>query len=373
MLKPNFFTKTKELTRHNLEFELHQKGYNEYDLARYYITGFKKFNEMIKSDLRTDDLNNSLIVRIQNNKMIISDFGYKIGMNIYNYLLEKHYNGDPTKFINVLHQIRCDFNLDNLNALPKTQRSKIIEPVKYNEIIKDSSLPVKIEVKRKRINNKLVWTDKDIAYWDSYGIPISKVEEKGIAPLEKFWITNFNKDGLPRMYNVKEELCYVYPFFKNSEGLFMYKIYMPLGYKENMDFRWVSNVNKKVIQNLKFIPKSGDLLIIQSSYKDIMLMETLQSGLNIIAPNGEGIWFDDNVWLDLRKNWKKIVLFANNDFDKKDNPGKVFAERHSSLYNIPYVCTPDGTASDISDFYKNYGEIETKQFLKETLHRINLL
>jgi len=372
MFKLNVSKIRKKLTRANIEKELELQGWNEFDLASHYIKGFKAFNQSITSDLRSDDKNKSLIARIQNNKLSISDFGYKTGMNIYNYLLEKHFMGMDSSFINVLNMIRNDFKLENIERLDRT-KSKI-KPFKHNKVIKNTSLSVKIEVKRRRNSKgKIQWNKKDIEYWNSFGISISKLEEKGIAPLEMFWVTNFNKDGIRIPYNVKNELCYVYPFFRNKDGFFMYKIYLPKGFRGDPDFKWISNVNKKVIQNIQHIPKSGDLLIIQSSYKDIMLMEEINPNLNIIAPNGEGIWFKEEVWNILRRRWKNIILFANNDFTKEKNPGLVFARRHSKKYNIPFICTPDNTASDISDFYKDFGETKTKELIEQYLDNINLI
>ena len=192
-------------------------------------------------------------------------------------------------------------------------------------------------------------------------------------PLSTFWITNYNKGGIRVKYDVTNELAYVYPFFKDDYGHLMSKISLHYGYKGNLNFKWISNVNKGVIQNIESIPKKGDLLIIQSSYKDICTMEILNKELNVIAPNGEGIWFDDDTWKELRKNWRSIVLFANNDFEKKDNPGLAFAKKHSLKYNIPFISTQNFTTSDISDFYKKYGFRATKKFLNKTLDTINTL
>lgn len=357
----------KQLNKINIEFELNKKGYNLYDIAKYYISGFKGFNIDIKSDLRENDKKNSLRTRIQDNKLIISDFGFKTSMSIYDYLMEKYH----CSYKQSLNIVRNDFRLDNIAQLDNIKNIKI--PEKHYEIIKNTSMAVKIEVKRSRKNHKIHWSKKDIEYWSQYGISIKKLEEKGIAPLDKFWITNFSKSDIRQCFNVINELCYVYPFFRSKEGFFMYKIYMPNGYKGNLNFRWISNVNKKVIQNIEYIPKSGDLLLIQSSYKDIMLLEELNDTLIIIAPNGEGMWFEDYKWEELKKNWKRIVLFGNNDSDKRNNPGLEFARRHSERYHIPFVCTPNNTASDISDYYKAYGKEKTLIFLNKILDNINLI
>lgn len=363
-----------ELTKENVEKELKKKGYNDYDLAAYYIPNFKNFNYPVKSDLREDDHNNSLIARMQGGKLQISDFGYKTGMSIYGYLLEKYHNGITDHFPKVLDRIRSDFRLDltKYNYLD-IFKPKFKKPKKYGKSFSNTSLPVKIEVKRQRVDGKIYWSKEDINYWNSFGISITKLNEKKIAPLDYFWITNYNKNGIRKTYNVRKQLCYVYPFYRNKNGFFMYKIYLPNGLNGNKDIRWISNVNKKVIQNIENIPTSGDLLIIQSSYKDIMLLEELDSNIYSIAPNGEGYFFEDNEWFNLRKSWKKIIYFANNDSHKKDNPGLKFARRYTEKYRIPFVSTPDNTTSDITDYYKKYGIEETKRFLNYTMSIINLL
>lgn len=361
------------LNKTNVEKALSDKGYNAYDLAKHYITGFPNFNVKFRSSLREDDTKDSMIVIIRNNKIVISDFGYKTGLTIYDYLVEKFFSNKADGFMYALNLIKQDFQLNTICSYKSHNAKKIFLPKQYNNYVRSCDLPVKIEVKRTRINENLIWSKADINYWNQYGIPISKLEEKGIAPLSKFWITNFNKDGIKKEYNVQNELCYVYPFFRNEAGFYMYKIYLPFGYKGNKDMKWISNVNKKVVQNLKFIPKSGDLLIVQSSYKDAILMELLLEILNVVAPNGEGIWFDEEMWNVLKKNWKRIVIFGNNDFDKKGNPGLNMARRHSLKHNVPFVCTPDDTASDISDYYKKFGRFQTEQFLKQILEYINLI
>jgi len=369
----NFKTLKKDLTKENIELELKRNGYNEYDLARYYISGFKKFNEHMKSDLRDNDKNNSMICRVRGNKLCISDFGYRVGMDIYGYLMDKLYNNSKDSFRLVLDTIRQDFRLDNILPLPKAKTSLREFPIKYNEEVVNSDLPVKIEVKRRKFEGNLHWTYQDEEYWESFGISIKKLEEKGIAPLETFWITNYNKDGVRREYNLGYDLGFVYPFYRNSKGNFMYKLYLPLGFKGNKDFKWISNVNKKVVQNYQFLPKTGDLLILQSSFKDIMVMEELFPGLNIISFNGEGIWCENFVWEELKNRFSKQVLFANNDYTKKNNPGLTMARKHCLKYNIPFVCTPDGTTSDISDYYKKYGKEETIKFLNQVFYNINLI
>lgn len=366
----------KSLSTKNINNSLKDKGYNQFDLAAYYITGFKGLGKPINSDLRSNDKNGSLHTKVgKYGDILVSDFGLKIGMTIFEYIAIKYFGESKLDYIKGLDKIRIDYNLTDLvtASFNSNRTIKNIIPKQHKIEISTNSLSTKIEVKRARINGKINWKKQDIKYWNQFGITTKKLEEKGIMPLDAFWITNYNKGGNRNKFDITNELCYVYPFFRDDYGHFMYKIYLPLGYKGNLNFKWISNVNKSVVQNFEFIKQKGDLLIIQSSYKDICCIEILNPKLNIIAPNGEGIWFNNEVWQQLQKNWKNIILFANNDFEKDNNPGLTFARNHSLKYNIPFICTPDNTASDISDYYKLYGEEKTKLFLKDSLNNINTL
>jgi len=351
----------KSLTIDNINAELKNKGYNEFDVLSFYMKGFKSIGKPINSDLRDNDKNASLHTKIINGRIIISDFGLKTGMSVYDYIALKYFGETKKDFIKALNLVRKDFNLNNILGLPEIKiNHKNLLPKRHNIQLTTNTIKPKIEVKRRRKNGKIYWKKEDILYWKEYGISIEKLEEKKIAPLSAFWITN---EYERKKFNVENELCYVYPFFRDEEGHFMYKIYLPKGLKGNMNFKWISNVNKKVIQNIQFIPKQGEYLIIQSSFKDIMLMEELNPEIYAISPNGEGMWFSDKKWEELRKNWKHIIIYGNNDFNKKDNPGLNFARKHSLKYKIPFFINPDNTSSDISDYYKKYGKDKTKELL----------
>jgi len=361
----------KALNTQNVAAELQNRGYNQIDLAANYITGFKAIGKPVNSDLRSNDKNGSLYTQVgRYGDIMVSDFGYKIGMTMFEYIAFKYFGVGARNYIRGLHKVKTDYGLQNL-AGPKfndVQIKTIVGvPKQHNIEIDRNSLSVKLEVKRQRELGKIHWTPADIKYWKQFGIPVSKLEEKRIAPLSAFWITNYNKEGIRIKFNVSEELAYVYPFFRDEFGHFMYKIYLPNGYKGDKNFKWISNVNKKVVQNIENIPKKGKLLIIQSSYKDVCTMEVLNEDLNVLSPNGEGIWFDEEVWNYLKTNWEYIVLFANNDPGKIPNPGLEFAKKHSLKYNIPFISTPDNTTSDISDYYKVYGKDKTKQLIDKLL------
>jgi hypothetical protein len=95
-----------------------------------------------------------------------------------------------------------------------------------------------------------------------------------------------------------------------------------------------------------------------------MLMEEL-TDYPVIPLNSEGKWFEPRLWNKLKNHFDKIIYFANNDSDKEINTGIELAKKWKEMYGIEYISTPDNTASDISDYYKKYGKIETKKLINQ--------
>ena len=91
-----------------------------------------------------------------------------------------------------------------------------------------------------------------------------------------------------------------------------------------------------------------------------------QMGYYAIAPNAESVWLPLDYWHKLKQRWKRIIIFGNNDWEKEDNPGLTYAKLHSEKYGVPYITTPDGEPSDISDYVNKY-DLERGKALTERL------
>lgn len=361
----------------NVTQELSRKGYNQYDVAVRYITGFKGIGIKVKSDLRDNDKNNSLsaIVGTTGN-IIVSDFGHKVGLTIYEYVAQKYFGEGSRNYILGLNKIREDFQLSNLYlpsiATITETKSEITNsaPIKHNMDVK-TTVPTLIEIRSQRVGQQIYWSSEDLYYWRQYGIDKQKLTEKNIIPLSAFWLTNYSKGGKRIKYDTSNLLAFAYPFQLNQFGQRMYKIYMPLGFQDDLDFKWVCNTNIDAIQNLFHIPKKGELLIVQSSYKDIMCMESMDEKIYSVAPPSESAWFSERAWNYFKTNWKHIVIFGNNDSHKQDNPGLKLARKHSIEHSLPFILPPDNTTSDISDYYSRFGEISARHLLKKLLYNVN--
>lgn len=338
---------------------------SEIEIFQYIFTNFKRLD--CNFSARDEDIP-SAVVREYRGRLYFKDFGDATQPHAetwIQYLIRINGWEDNTKgYYLALNWANDTFNLglEGVNTYtiksalysPKNTKITMIEPKSYEE------KKTKIEVRRRE------WNNDDLTYWKQYAIPLKKLEEKGIAPLKQFWVTNFKKGGIRLQYNCDNTLSYVYPYYRGEHGEFMYKIYQPL-LKVN---KWISNVDRTIIQNKEFIPKSGgNLLISQSSWKDIMVMELM--GLYSIAPNTEADWYPEEWWNKTYPKWDNVIIFGNNDFHKKDNPGLKYGMHHSVKYSLPLIHTPSGTTSDISDYIKVFGfnkaQILTERLINDAL------
>ena len=350
-----------KLNTANVRKSLRKKGYNDIDLCYHYMQGFKSIGTHFKSDLPfrgKSDKNASLIVMWSKTGDIqISDFGYRTGMTIFSYIQEKYYNLGKDNYLFALDRVCQDFKLD----IEPYNNRKISSNIKKSP--KKYKIPCQIKTKVTILKKKKDFTIQDKQYWNQFNISIEKLKSKRIQAISAFQIINPNKDT-NQIFNVRNDLAYAYIEISKKEEL--YKIYVPNGIRGNKDFKWFGNVPNTIAFNLRFLPKQGDLLIIQSSFKDAMIMENF--GYNSIPLNAEGIWFSEKIWKYLKKRFKKIIYFGNNDFDKEDNPGIMFCKKWKELYKVDYIHTPNDTTSDISDYYKKYGQNKTIKLLKELIN-----
>ena len=269
-------------------------------------------------------------------------------------------------FLLSLHWANSQFNL-NLEKpyFHNLASTKKIVTIKEDKEFQRERLPVKIEVQRGK------WTKKYLDYWKQFNLDNEWLNSKYIAPLNFFWVTNPNKDGIRYEIDCRSKITFCY-YYGKENGVNMYKIYSPL----EINFKWVSNVNSHIIENWRFLKTYRENVIIQSSLKDIGVMEYFRDVYGIfkeydfISPISAGIWFNGN-WEMLKNKYNKIIYYGNND-NTDNNPGLNYARKWSNQFNIPFIINPDNrNASDISDYRKANGEIKTKELLIEIEDRVN--
>lgn len=331
---------------------------SEIDIANRYITNFKQVGLSFKSELRSDRKKGNCFVFKDGvtGRLMYKDFAdpnIPTKITLFEYISIKYRIGIQE----AINMVARDFNITcTKGILYEGVKSNILHYNTVSEEEEKSSSDLTIKIKKRD------WTNKDKEYWGQYSIPIDLLERNNIYSISHIWLYRDDKQIFFTEFS-NQYPVYSYNYYWHN-NVFRRKIYRPL----SSDYKWTTNTDYTVVQNYPNIPKEGELLFIQSSYKDCMVMEMM--GYPAIAPNAESCWLPPEYWEKIKKRWDNIVIFGNNDWDNKDNPGVKYAERHSLRYKIPYIITPTGTTSDISDYVKVYGLDKAKELTKRLLDDI---
>ena len=195
---------------------------------------------------------------------------------------------------------------------------------------------------------KRKWLQHDIEYWNNYGVTIKMLNYCNVIPINYYYLYSGKPIETNLLYIFRaNKWAYAYREVLNNK--IMYKIYQPYSQK----YKWTSSFNVNVISLLDKIPKQGDILCICSSVKDSLC---LWCNLNIpaICPQGEGYELPKDLIDNLKKRYKYIYIFYDND-----KTGLEDAKKASKKTGLPYLILPNiNNCKDISDLYKSLNNKE---------------
>ena len=232
-----------------------------------------------------------------------------------------------------LMKIAYDFDLStfDVNTTKKLQE--------HHKIV--SKKPVELGVKLRK------WLIKDKDYWTQFGIIKKTLEKYHVYPISHIFLN----DNCTKAH----EYAYVYVEFK--DGKKSYKIYQPLEVKTK---KWLNNADYSTHQGYEQLPKTGDLLIITKSLKDVM---SIHDCLDIpaIGLQSETVMVKDSVMEEYKQRFKRVYCLFDND-----KAGKALADKFYESYNIPYFFMPEiPNIKDFSDTVKELGVKEAEEIFYE--------
>ena len=138
---------------------------------------------------------------------------------------------------------------------------------------------------------------------------------------------------------------HAYVYAEKKDNKLTYKIYQPF---EDKLKKWINNANYSVHQGYTQLPKSGELLIITKSLKDVMSLHDVV-GVSAIGLQSESVMMKDSVMDEYKSRFKKVVCLFDND-----DAGTKLAKEFSKRYGVPYFFVlPIAKSKDFSDFVKN--------------------
>jgi hypothetical protein len=212
--------------------------------------------------------------------------------------------------------------------------SKIVEDYKSHG---RSRIYVRSAIKTKQKTvidsyNVRPWTNRDVKFWSKYNIGSSLLERYRIKPCD---IVLKKGDNI---IDLSGKMIYGY-FDSNDE---IYKIYQPY----NKDNKFLTF--KEHVQGMDQLEYKHDYLLIVSSMKDGLALESLRFPVEFIAPSSENTIIKKEVINDLKTKYKKIGVILDND-----DAGFRNMLKYNSLYNLDY--TNLDMSKDISDSVKDFG------------------
>jgi hypothetical protein len=297
----------------------------EYDIYAHYIGQFK-VGMIYKSPFRKD----------RN-----PSFGIFYSKKTGKLLFKDHGNGecgDVIKFVSLLKGL-SNYK-DVLNDIVKQLNIT-------NNTILDSSkqyIPSKetvIGIVRQK------FTDVDINYWSQF-----RITQETLKKFDVFSIKYYLCNGIVKGIYKPENPMFAYKVYNN------FKIYRPLGDKYT---KWRNNLGPYDVQGFKQLPKTGDLLIITKSLKDVMCL--YEMGIPAISPSSESTFIPDDVLKAILRRFKRVLVC----FDR-DVAGVKYLRKISLKTGLePILVHKKFKAKDISDAIKLNGFETIKKWLYDTI------
>lgn len=313
---------------------------SEFDIMRFYLN-IDVLPALINSPLRQDRNASVSIFSPDGVKVFYKDFGTGEHGSIFD-LLGKMWNRTFSETITKIWDDidRVKHNRINLN---RTRRGVIH---KSNSIL---------EVRTRQ------WFDYDMEYWNSYGISREWLEFGDVYPISHILIT---RDNITKVIPA-EKLAYVY--VERKDGKVSLKVYQP----KSQRLKWLSKHDSSVWDLWSRLPDRGDTLFITSSRKDALCLWE-NTGIPSVSLQGEGYVPKEKVINQLKQRFGRIIIFFDNDYDKDENHGHIYASRLSGMFDLDMVEIPSEYKSkDPSDLFKNHGAKTFRRVIKELVKQSN--
>ena len=125
--------------------------------------------------------------------------------------------------------------------------------------------------------------------------------------------------------------------------------------------RFLNNLPSRKLQGYKQLPKTGDLLVITKSMKDLISLHGF--GIAAVAPASESTFCSDKQIEEFKNRFKHILIVYDHDKAGKYNMAKI---RHK-YPELNYYILPKTLEKDFTDSIALVGVDKMKELVKEFL------
>ena len=243
---------------------------NEETYMTYYL-GIPVKKGLFKSPLRSDSHVTCSFFRGKSGNLYFKDFASGKCLTFEGVVMEK-YN---CNYHTALRIIAKDFGYTKDSSVKKIAVK--IQP-KFEE---EKQTFIQIEAKE--------FSEPELKWWGSFGITKDILHRFKVYSCSTVFL-----NGNIYAQSAQHSPIYGY-YFGKKENIEQWRIYMP----KRKEFRFIGNVSTKTIQGYKQLAKSGKLVVITKSMKDVMCLYSL--GIPAIAPNSETQFVSDKFLEELEK------------------------------------------------------------------------
>lgn len=329
-----------------------EKSVTEYEIFKKYCTNFEQLNKSFLSDLYTDSRPSCRIFKGANGRLIYNDFGKpEHYFGCYDYLQAKF----NVSFKEVLRIVANDFGL--LKITPESKPKFLLGEEKM-EVLEQEKEQVKINIYKREWN---LW---DMYYWKRFRIGFNDLDAEEVIPLTKYDL--IKDDNTLTFYNTNQNPIYAYTERNWETGEFLgYKIYSPLNIKKEYRFISCTDVSKSII-GWHSLPKTGDMVILTKSRKDVMCLKAL--GYSAFSLQSEGTPVPEFIANDVKRRFKKVYVLYDNDSTGIFMSNNICKKYGFVNLNIDY---PTTNSKDISEYISKHSSQQTEDYLKKLINGSN--
>ena len=306
---------------------------NQESIMQHYTGLDVSSKKLMLSPFRVDNHFTVSFYKSKSDILYLHDFATNEHINCFQAVMKKF----GVNYYEALDIIAKDFNLiDGENNNTEVEIPKIA-PLKETK-----SSVIQVQIKD--------YSDEELEWWSKFGISKKTLKKFHVYSLEHVFV-----NGELRFTSSKQCPIYGYYFGKDKNSVEKWKIYFPL----RQEYRFLNNLSKKVLQGYHQLPKTGDLLVITKSMKDLMAM--YEFGIPAVSPNSETLFVEDKKLEEFKQRFKHILVIYDNDRPGLHNMW-IIRKRYPELN---YFFLPWYLSKDFTDSIKLVGVDNMKEYVDE--------
>lgn len=308
------------------------KGINQESIMQYYTGLDVRSKKLTFSPFRNDNHVTCSFYKSKSNILYLHDFATNEHINCFQVVMKKF----NVNYYEALEIIAKDF------GLIKGTHSNEISPIIIKPLKETESSNIQVQIKD--------YTEEELKWWETFGISKKLLKKYHIYSLQHVFI-----NGQLRFTSSNKCPIYGYYFGKDKNGIEKWKCYFPL----KTEYRFLNNLSKKILQGYHQLPKTGNLLVITKSMKDVVALYGF--GIAAVSPNSETLFIEDKKLEEFKQRFKHILVLYDNDRPGMHNMWLIRKE-HPELnyYYLPWYLSKDFT-----DSIKLVGVENMKEYVNE--------